>query len=152
MSWEHGGDIVLANRKGGGLSVHLELPTGSGLSPPDEDGITPIGEARKSTLNIDRGDPGPVVMSLEAGSGSGAGCETVFSGAPRPPLPQRMMVRNTSLPRIHLAALSTMATNNTRMKHDWTRGTTDARSNPPVGILPLLEKSPDYASHSCVAT
>lgn len=27
--WEHGGDISLANRKGGGLSVRLELPSGA---------------------------------------------------------------------------------------------------------------------------
>jgi signal transduction histidine kinase len=44
--WEHGGDIVLANRKGGGLSVRLELPTGSELSPPDEDETRSIWEAR----------------------------------------------------------------------------------------------------------
>jgi signal transduction histidine kinase len=43
--WEHGGDIVLANRKGGGLSVRLELPTGSELSPPDEDETRSILEA-----------------------------------------------------------------------------------------------------------
>jgi signal transduction histidine kinase len=36
--WEHGGDITLANRRGGGLTVRLELPTGSGVisSDPDE--------------------------------------------------------------------------------------------------------------------
>jgi K+-sensing histidine kinase KdpD len=27
--WEHGGEIVLANRKGGGLSIRLELPAPS---------------------------------------------------------------------------------------------------------------------------
>ena len=26
--WEHGGDIILGTRKGGGLSVRVELPTG----------------------------------------------------------------------------------------------------------------------------
>ena len=33
--WEHGGDIVLGNRKSGGLSVRLELPSsiGSNLRP-----------------------------------------------------------------------------------------------------------------------
>ena len=30
--WEHGGDIVLANRKGGGLSVRVELPVSPRLS------------------------------------------------------------------------------------------------------------------------
>jgi signal transduction histidine kinase len=33
--WEHGGDIRLATRKGGGLSVRLELPAGPGPSSPD---------------------------------------------------------------------------------------------------------------------
>ena len=32
--WEHGGDIILANRQGGGLSVRLELPTGPEVSGP----------------------------------------------------------------------------------------------------------------------
>ena len=30
--WEHGGDITLGNRKGGGLSVRVELPLGPGLT------------------------------------------------------------------------------------------------------------------------
>ena len=30
--WEHGGEIILANRKGGGLSVRLELPSSTGLN------------------------------------------------------------------------------------------------------------------------
>ena len=34
--WEHGGDIVLGNRKGGGLSVRLELPNSNGLASPDD--------------------------------------------------------------------------------------------------------------------
>ena len=34
--WEHGGDIVLGNRKGGGLSVRLELPNSNGSASPDE--------------------------------------------------------------------------------------------------------------------
>ena len=33
--WEHGGDITLATRKGGGLSVRMELPAGPGPSSPD---------------------------------------------------------------------------------------------------------------------
>lgn len=37
--WEHGGDISLANRKGGGLSVRLELPTGPGQSSPDQEEV-----------------------------------------------------------------------------------------------------------------
>jgi hypothetical protein len=32
--WEHGGDITLATRKGGGLSVRLGLPAGPGPSSP----------------------------------------------------------------------------------------------------------------------
>ena len=32
--WEHGGEINLGSRKGGGLSVRLMLPSGPGLSPP----------------------------------------------------------------------------------------------------------------------
>jgi signal transduction histidine kinase len=30
--WEHGGDITLGTRKGGGLSVRVELPVGTGAS------------------------------------------------------------------------------------------------------------------------
>jgi hypothetical protein len=33
--WEHGGDIILGTRKGGGLSVGVELPIGAILSSPD---------------------------------------------------------------------------------------------------------------------
>jgi len=33
--WEHGGDITLTSRKGGGLSVRLELPCDSRPSPSD---------------------------------------------------------------------------------------------------------------------
>ena len=33
--WEHGGDITLGNRKGGGLSVRVELPTGH-AAPQEE--------------------------------------------------------------------------------------------------------------------
>jgi signal transduction histidine kinase len=36
--WEHGGDIVLATRKGGGLLVRVELPSAHGLSAPDRRG------------------------------------------------------------------------------------------------------------------
>ena len=46
--WEHGGDIVLANRKGGGLSVRLELPTGPGLGGSDH----------KEIRNVEARDPG----------------------------------------------------------------------------------------------
>jgi signal transduction histidine kinase len=49
--WEHGGDIVLARRKGGGLSVRLELPTSSALSSPDQEEIRPTGEARRTDLD-----------------------------------------------------------------------------------------------------
>ena len=37
--WEHGGDISLATRKGGGLSVRLELPSGLGPSSPVQEKI-----------------------------------------------------------------------------------------------------------------
>jgi signal transduction histidine kinase len=33
--WEHGGDVSLANRKGGGLSARLMLPSDPGLNLPD---------------------------------------------------------------------------------------------------------------------
>jgi signal transduction histidine kinase len=46
--WEHGGDIVLANRKGGGLSVRLELPIGPGLGGSDH----------KEVPNVEARDPG----------------------------------------------------------------------------------------------
>ena len=46
--WEHGGDIVLSNRKGGGLSVRLELPTGPGLGGSDH----------KEVRNVEARDPG----------------------------------------------------------------------------------------------
>ena len=35
--WEHGGDISLATRKGGGLIVRVELPIGSGLTSPNQE-------------------------------------------------------------------------------------------------------------------
>jgi len=35
--WEHGGEISLASRKGGGLSVRLELPSGSELISSDQE-------------------------------------------------------------------------------------------------------------------
>ena len=35
--WEHGGDISLAARKGGSLSVRLALPAGPGPSSPDQE-------------------------------------------------------------------------------------------------------------------
>jgi signal transduction histidine kinase len=45
--WEHGGDIILANRKGGGLSVRLELPTGPRLGSPDQEAIRSSGQTRE---------------------------------------------------------------------------------------------------------
>ena len=35
--WEHGGDIAIASRQGGGLTVRLELPGDPGLSPDQEE-------------------------------------------------------------------------------------------------------------------
>jgi signal transduction histidine kinase len=48
INLEHGGDIVLVNRKGGGLSVRLELPTGPGLGGSDH----------KEVRNVEARDPG----------------------------------------------------------------------------------------------
>jgi len=36
--WEHGGEISLASRKGGGLSARLELPSDDGLISSDQEG------------------------------------------------------------------------------------------------------------------
>jgi hypothetical protein len=41
--WEHGGDIILGNRKGGGLRVSVKLPVGQ-RSIPDRDGTQPHGQ------------------------------------------------------------------------------------------------------------
>jgi hypothetical protein len=41
--WEHGGDIILGNRKGGGLRVSVKLPVGQ-RSIPDRDGTLPHGQ------------------------------------------------------------------------------------------------------------
>lgn len=51
--WEHGGDIVLASRKGRGLSVRLELPTGQGLHS-DLKEIKPFGQTQ---------EPGPAAAA-----------------------------------------------------------------------------------------
>jgi len=55
--WEHGGDIVLANRKGGGLSVRLELPAGPQLSLRVQEETSSDHETRRSDLSApeDRG-------------------------------------------------------------------------------------------------
>jgi signal transduction histidine kinase len=45
IMWEHGGDISLATRKGGGLSVRLELPAGLGSSSQDQEKIRSSGQA-----------------------------------------------------------------------------------------------------------
>jgi signal transduction histidine kinase len=52
--WEHGGDIVLATRKGGGLLVRVELPSAHGLSAPDRREARAIGEAQRP--RVDRTD------------------------------------------------------------------------------------------------
>jgi signal transduction histidine kinase len=52
--WEHGGDIVLANRKGGGLSVRLELPIGSGSRGSRQQEVSSSGPTREPDLDADR--------------------------------------------------------------------------------------------------
>jgi signal transduction histidine kinase len=49
--WEHGGEIVLTNRKGGGLSVRLELPNGAGQNSHGQQGITQREETRKPDVD-----------------------------------------------------------------------------------------------------
>jgi signal transduction histidine kinase len=44
--WEHGGEITLASRKGGGLSVRVELPLGRRPNSRDQERLKPIGEPR----------------------------------------------------------------------------------------------------------
>ena len=48
--WEHGGDIVLANRKGGGLSVRVELPVSPRLSIRAQENPAPTSETTKPRL------------------------------------------------------------------------------------------------------
>jgi signal transduction histidine kinase len=48
--WEHGGDISLANRKGGGCVVRLELPTCSQSKPSDEAQISIIQNKRETRV------------------------------------------------------------------------------------------------------
>ena len=50
--WEHSGDIVLANRKGGGLGVRLELPTGPGPNSSDHGEIGSSEEVRKPDVGV----------------------------------------------------------------------------------------------------
>ncbi len=45
--WEHGGEIILGNRKGGGLSVRVELPIGARLIPPAHEERAASGDAGK---------------------------------------------------------------------------------------------------------
>jgi signal transduction histidine kinase len=45
--WEHGGDIILTNRKGGGLNVRLELPSGPSRSDSDHGEVRSGSEVRK---------------------------------------------------------------------------------------------------------
>ena len=52
--WEHGGDIVLASRKGGGLNVRLELPSSLGLNLRDQSKI----HSRDESQLPDAGTPG----------------------------------------------------------------------------------------------
>jgi signal transduction histidine kinase len=44
--WEHGGEIALATRKGGGLSVRLQLPSEAKLISSDQEGDR-SGDAQK---------------------------------------------------------------------------------------------------------
>ena len=48
--WEHGGDISLATRKGGGLSVRLALPAGPGPSSPDQEKVRSSGQVPELDL------------------------------------------------------------------------------------------------------
>ena len=48
--WEHGGDISLATRKGGGLSVRLALPAGPGPSSPDQEKVRSSGQVPERDL------------------------------------------------------------------------------------------------------
>jgi signal transduction histidine kinase len=48
--WEHGGDIVLANRKTGGLRVRLGLPYGTGHDEPEQQEHRPGGQTRDCEL------------------------------------------------------------------------------------------------------
>ena len=52
--WEHGGDIVLASRKGGGLNVRLELPGSLGLNLRDQSKVY----SRDESQLPDAGSPG----------------------------------------------------------------------------------------------
>jgi K+-sensing histidine kinase KdpD len=45
--WEHGGEIILGNHKGGGLSVRVELPIGGRLIPPAHEERAASGDAGK---------------------------------------------------------------------------------------------------------
>ena len=51
--WEHGGDITLGNRKGGGLSVRVELPSGPSLNASDHGEVWSGGEARRLGSDYD---------------------------------------------------------------------------------------------------
>ena len=58
--WEHGGDIILGSRKGGGLSVRVELPTGAVSGRSDtkdaaspEEATTPVNPHLQSTGQSD---------------------------------------------------------------------------------------------------
>ena len=51
--WEHGGDITLASRKGGGLSVRLELPIGPRLRTQNLEEKNSSGEARKPDVSAE---------------------------------------------------------------------------------------------------
>jgi K+-sensing histidine kinase KdpD len=48
--WEHGGNIVLGNRKGGGLSVRVELPIGPSPTSLDSGEMSFRGDARDPEL------------------------------------------------------------------------------------------------------
>jgi signal transduction histidine kinase len=48
ITWEHGGEISLASRMGGGLSVRMELPLGPQPNSHDQERLQPIGEPKTS--------------------------------------------------------------------------------------------------------
>lgn len=54
--WEHGGDIILANREGGGLSVRVELPVGPGQGSSDQEEIRSREQTREPAYGAHHDD------------------------------------------------------------------------------------------------
>ncbi len=68
--WEHGGDIILASRKGGGLSVRLELPNGPRSNSVDQKEIKLRSQARQSGTSATDGRWAPSMEPRRNGPGS----------------------------------------------------------------------------------